>query len=120
MSILESLKEKVLGEMPEGQSLKIIALLIKDNGGLKGLEDKFTREGHWDLFNSWITPGINQIITVDQVQDIFGETEIQNLANIFSISRDQVVYLLVNQLPDFVSTISMDPKAFPEYLPLLH
>lgn len=120
MSIIESIKEKVFGEMPEDQSLKIIAKILKDNGGLKGLEGKFNREGHLDLFNSWISPGINQIITADQAQDIFGETEIQNLATSFSTSRDQIVDLLVNQLPDFVTTISLDPEAFPKYWPPLH
>ena len=53
---------------------------LKTNGGVSGLAEKFQNGGAGDLFASWVGTGNNKEITAQQINNVLGNSQVQDLS----------------------------------------
>lgn len=106
MSILDTIKDKVTGGTHEGQIMRMITQLVSDSGGLDGVVEKFNGAGFGDTIKSWLSKGAPRSITPDQIQKVFGMSQIQSLATKFGYDTNQVTSNLASHLPKMIQEFS--------------
>ncbi|MCK3655627.1 hypothetical protein A4G19_07650 [Pasteurellaceae bacterium Macca] len=106
-NILGSVASSVLGG-GEGQNkaMQLIQNLLQSQGGIEGLMQKFQQGGLEQLVKSWIGTGENLPISVSQVLDIFGKSNVDNAAQEAGIPQEEAPNLLAEYLPKIVDTLS--------------
>lgn len=107
MSILEGIKEKakhLVGK--DNQSIGVISQLFTDTGGGNALAEKFNSAGLGDVLKSWLSPGVHQSITAEQIEKVVGVQEIQRLATKYGLEANEVNSLLATNLPKVVEKLS--------------
>ena len=83
-----------------------IADLLKGQGGVGGLVEKFTQAGLGDTVGSWIGTGQNANISAEQIQQVLGSGPIADLAAKLGISTDQASETLAGLLPEAVDRLT--------------
>lgn len=79
-----------------------------ETGGLGGLLQAFKEGGLGEVARSWVSSGENMPISADQIQSVLGKEQIQNLANKFGLSTDDVSEKLSEMLPQIVDKLTPD------------
>jgi uncharacterized protein YidB (DUF937 family) len=80
----------------------IAMLTNRSTGGLAGLLEKFRSAGLGTEAGSWVSTGPNQPVSPDQVHSALGTSVIDQLAQKFGISPQQVSAHLSQILPELV------------------
>lgn len=80
--------------------------LLKGQGGLGGLVEKFAGEGLGDAVGSWIGTGANLNVTPDQIQKVLGSGPIADFAAKLGISPEQASETLAGLLPEAVDRMT--------------
>jgi len=75
-------------------------------GGLSGLAEQFQRAGLGPQMNSWISTGQNMSISPDQLQQVFGQGSMQQMASGSGLSVDQVSGGLSDLLPQMIDRLT--------------
>jgi uncharacterized protein YidB (DUF937 family) len=87
-----------------GNNLLTAAMsIIQQNGGLGTVLDMFRQQGMSQQADSWVSTGPNQGISPDQVQQVFGQSTLNNVASQFGISHNQIGASLSQLLPELVN-----------------
>jgi len=86
--------------------LAIILQLLQQGGGLQGMLGKMQRAGYGDQAQSWIGTGQNQAIPPDALSQIFGSGTLQQFAQQFGMSTDQLSGTVSQALPDVVNRMT--------------
>lgn len=68
-------------------------------GGLGGLLSQFERAGLGHVAQSWIGNGANQSVSPDQLQSVFGEDRVQDMARQAGMPQQDFLSQLSQHLP---------------------
>lgn len=93
----------------------VLSALLAQSGGLQGLANKFSQNGHGDTFASWVGTGENQPVSSTQIQSVLGSEQVQALAAKMGIDPAQASHFLAEYLPKVVDKLTpagkVDPSA---------
>jgi uncharacterized protein YidB (DUF937 family) len=76
------------------------------SGGLQGLLESFKKKGLGDIFSSWISTGKNLPVSPGQVQQVFGQAQIQQIAQKLGLDPSQVSEGLSKLMPAVVDKLT--------------
>lgn len=77
-----------------------------DHGGLPGLVQTFHDQGLGAVISSWIGPGQNLSVSAEQIQKVFGDARVQQLAQRAGIAPDVAAAALAKVLPTLVDKLT--------------
>lgn len=114
MNILDSLLSGLAGSnAPAGQPanplLQMLLQMLASNGqfgGLSGLAQQFQQAGYGREMNSWISSGQNLPITPDQLMQIFGQGQMQQMAASSGMDLGSLSGGLSDLLPQLVDRMT--------------
>jgi uncharacterized protein YidB (DUF937 family) len=75
-------------------------------GGLGGLAERFQRNGHGDVMNSWIGTGANRPIQPNQLAEALGPDDIDELQRQTGMPRQDLLSELSHMLPGVVDKLT--------------
>jgi uncharacterized protein YidB (DUF937 family) len=75
-------------------------------GGLQGLVSAFEQQGLGHIAQSWIGDGPNHPVAPEQVQAVFGNEQIQSMANQTGMPQEDVLSELARLLPGVVDRLT--------------
>lgn len=75
-------------------------------GGLGGLLEQFTRTGHGDVANSWVSSGPNRQIAPHQLEEVLGGGTVDALSRQTGMERDDLLSELSHMLPQAVDQLT--------------
>jgi len=80
--------------------------LLKSQGGVAGLAEKFGQKGLGDAVSSWIGTGGNVNITAEQIQGVLGHGPIADFAQKLGVSPQQASETLAGLLPEAIDRLT--------------
>ena len=104
------LLDGVLGGLG-GDTAGGLADLLKGQGGVGGLAEKFGQQGLGDLVGSWIGTGANANISPEQISSVLGSGPIADFASKLGISPEQASETLAGLLPEAVDRLTPNGDA---------
>lgn len=100
MGLFDQLVTMVAGDkMNQFQS---VISWIEKQGGIQGLIEKFNQQGLGELIQSWIGNSENLPVSVSQLTQIFGNIDIQQLADKVGIDTTEATSLVAKYLPRLI------------------
>jgi len=108
MGILDNLGSQATGNATGSNPLMatILQMIQNQPGGLQGLVQSFHEKGLSGLVASWIGTGQNLPVSSDQVQQVFGNDKIKELAAKAGISPDMASAAIAGVLPSIVDKLT--------------
>ncbi|MDD2686110.1 MAG: YidB family protein [Gallionella sp.] len=115
MGLLDSLVGQVGAALANNQTqngqgglMEVITHLVNnpETGGLSGLVKTFQEQGLGDAMASWISTGQNQAVSANQIQQVLGSAQVQQLAQQFGLSPELLSSGLATMLPQVIDTIT--------------
>jgi uncharacterized protein YidB (DUF937 family) len=105
MSILDALTSIAGGAGPEhhGVADALSQVIQEHPGGLDGIVNQLKQNGLGEQVQSWISPGQNQAVNPQQVQQGLGAQTVQNIAQRAGISPEVASGVIAVVLPLVVS-----------------
>jgi uncharacterized protein YidB (DUF937 family) len=96
----------------EAQIMSAVAGMLSDkqSGGLAGLVSNFQKNGLGDVVSSWIGTGRNLPISADQIQRVFGNQQVSQIAQRVGIEPEKVSTTLASVLPGLVDKLTPNGK----------
>jgi uncharacterized protein YidB (DUF937 family) len=83
-----------------------LAELLKNQGGVAGLAEKFGQNGLGDVVGSWIGQGGNAGISAEQIAQVLGSGPLADFAGKLGISPEQASETLAGLLPEAVDRLT--------------
>ena len=83
-----------------------IADLLKGQGGVGGLVEKFGQNGLGDLASSWIGKGANLNVSPEQIRQVLGSGPIADFARKLGVSPEQASETLAGLLPEAIDRLT--------------
>lgn len=83
-----------------------IADLLKGQGGISGLVEKFGQNGLGEVASSWIGNGANLNISAEQINQVLGSGPIADFARQLGVSPQQASETLAGLLPEAVDRLT--------------
>lgn len=80
--------------------------LLKGQGGVGGLVEKFGQAGLGDVVGSWVGKGANAAISAEQIQAVIGHGPIADIAAKMGISPQQASETLAGLLPEAIDRLT--------------
>ncbi len=81
-------------------------LRSSESGGAEGLLNTFNENGLGDVMSSWIGKGENLPISPEQIQQVLGSDQVQQIAEKLGISTDEASSGLAEMLPKIVDKLT--------------
>ena len=81
-------------------------LKSSESGGAEGLLNTFNENGRGDVMSSWIGKGENLPISPEQIQQVLGSDQVQQIAEKLGISTDEASSGLAEMLPKIVDKLT--------------
>jgi len=88
-------------------------VLNQKGGGISALLSRFQEAGLGEQAASWISTGPNQLVSPDQIDQVFSADEIQEWASGLGLQPDQIKGLLAEALPQVVNHATPDGEIPP-------
>ena len=88
-------------------------VLNQNGGGIGALVSRFQKAGLGEQAASWIRTGPNQLVSPDQIEQVFSADEIQGWASGLGLQPDQIKGLLAEALPQVVNHATPDGEIPP-------
>lgn len=95
--------------MPSPNDLTDILGQIFGGGSAQNLPDvvrQFEEKGMRDQVDSWVRPGPNKPVDRRQIEDVFGQRELDHLARNKGIDRDQLAEVLSRYIPKIIDELT--------------
>jgi uncharacterized protein YidB (DUF937 family) len=110
--ITGGIKNALSGGGNQGNLLESVQHLLtsSETGGLEGLVQKFKDKGLGDTIASWISTGENKSITQEKIQQVLGNSYIQQLAAKAGLSTDEISNKLATMLPQVIDKLTPNGK----------
>ncbi|WP_374246435.1 YidB family protein [Zoogloea sp.] len=121
MGLLDQLAGQVLGSLAGGAQQGgggqaailqlVMSLLQNGQGGLGGLGDllgRLNQAGLGEQAASWVSTGQNLPVSAEQIGQIFGGSELGDMAAQLGLPADQIAGQLANVLPQVVDRLTPD------------
>jgi uncharacterized protein YidB (DUF937 family) len=86
----------------------MLSVLQNRQGGIAGLVAAFQQHGMGDVVQSWISTGQNKSISPDQVTQVLGQDQVQQIANEAGVSHEETKTGLASILPQVVDRLTPD------------
>jgi len=80
--------------------------LLKNQGGVGGLAEKFGQAGLGDVVGSWVGKGANAGISADQITAVLGSGPIADFAAKLGVSPEQAGETLAGLLPEAIDRLT--------------
>ncbi|KAK0332358.1 hypothetical protein LTR94_025210 [Friedmanniomyces endolithicus] len=80
--------------------------LLKAQGGVGGLAEKFGQAGLGDVIGSWVGNGANANISPEQIASVLGSGPIADLAAKLGVSPEQASETLAGLLPEAIDRLT--------------
>jgi uncharacterized protein YidB (DUF937 family) len=99
-------------QQPDDSKAKLLeaaAAMLSSNsqvGGLHGLVDKFQEAGLGNVIGSWIGTGQNQPISPEQVQQVLGDGQLQQISEQTGLPPEQTAGHLSDLLPSLIDKLT--------------
>ena len=77
-------------------------------GGIGGLVSMFEQAGLGHIAQSWVSNGPNQSVSPDQLQNVFGQGQVQNMASQAGMQPQDFLSQLSQHLPNAVHAMTPD------------
>ena len=84
----------------------ILSLLQNRHGGLSGLVNAFQQHGMGNVVQSWISTGPNQPISTDQVTQVLGHDQVEQVAEEAGVSHEEAQSGIAALLPQIVDRLT--------------
>ncbi len=112
MGLFEELKSMVFGGGDKNKLFESIMGLINDpqTGGLSGLAQTFKDKGLGDVVSSWISTGENLPVSADQIKQVLGSDQIQQISEKAGVSKEEASKGLAGLLPEIIDKLTPDGK----------
>jgi len=91
----------------------ILQSVLANHGGLEGLAELFKKHGLGHTFDQWVGNGPNPPVTGEQVHNVIGSDQLNQLAAKFGLDATQVSNLLAHFLPSLVDKMTPHGKIEP-------
>jgi uncharacterized protein YidB (DUF937 family) len=101
MGLLDSVAGALGGQAGGG-----LAELLKGQGGIGGLVEKFGSNGMGDLAASWVGKGANLPISPEQISQVLGQGPIADFARSVGISPEQAAETISGLLPEAIDRLT--------------
>jgi uncharacterized protein YidB (DUF937 family) len=95
--------------MPSAKELSDIFTQIFGGGAAPKLPDvvrQFEEKGMREQVDSWVRTGPNKPVERRQIEDVFGERELDQLARSKGIDRDQLAEVLSRYIPKIIDELT--------------
>lgn len=95
--------------MPSPNDLSDIFTQIFGGGAAPKLPDvvrQFEEKGLRDQVDSWVRTGPNKPVERRQIEDVFGQRELENIARSRGIDRDQLAEVLSRYIPKIIDELT--------------
>ena len=95
--------------MPSSNDLTDILTQIFGGGGAQKLPEvvkQFEEKGMRDQVDSWVRTGPNKPVDRRQIEDAFGQRELDHLARTKGIDRDQLAEVLAKYIPRIIDELT--------------
>ncbi len=108
MGLFDSIKQDVSGKIGNLAGGELASHLFSmfgggnQSSGLSNIVNRFQDKGFGDIVSSWVGKGANKPISGEQVERVLGSDKLQEIAQKFGVSKDQVRDQLAQHLPEAV------------------
>ena len=95
--------------MPSANDLTDILTQIFGGGGAQKLPDvvrQFEEKGMREQVDSWVRTGPNKPVERRQIEDVFGQRELDQLARNKGVDRDQLAEVLAKYIPRIIDELT--------------
>ena len=95
--------------MPSAKDLGDILTQIFGSGETQKLPDvvrQFEEKGMRDQVDSWVRTGPNKPVDRKQIEDAFGQRELEGMARSRGIDRDQLAEVLARYIPKIIDELT--------------
>ena len=109
MGLVDGLLGSLVGGLNNHQQSNLmssVAGLLQSSGGLQGLLQKFNSQGLGDLVKGWISTGPNPPASAQQVEQVFGAAQLDQMAAQTGIPRDEIASHVAETLPQMVDKVT--------------
>ena len=117
MGLFDQLAGQVLGSLTGGAGQQgggaqaallqvVMNLLQNSEGGLGGLLGRLGKAGLGEQAASWVGTGQNQAVNADQIGQVFGASELGDMAAQLGLPTDQIAGHLANLLPQVIDGLT--------------
>lgn len=110
--IIGSVLSNVLGGSANGGAQSgsvitdVLGSLLKNQGGMEGIFNQLQKGGLDDLLNSWIGTGQNKPMNADQVNEVFGDETLSDVAQQAGVEKAQAQDILSQALPQIIDMLT--------------
>jgi uncharacterized protein YidB (DUF937 family) len=114
MGLFDSLLGSLLGGLNNNQQsglMSSVSGLLTNSGGIEGLLQKFNGHGLGDLVKGWISTGPNPAATPQQVEQVFGASQLEQIASQTGIDPSQISGHIAQILPQLVDKLTPHGEA---------
>ncbi len=80
--------------------------LLKSQGGVGGLAEKFGQAGLGDVVGSWVGSGANASVTAEQIAAVIGHGPLADIAAKMGVSPQQAGETLAGLLPEAIDRLT--------------
>ncbi|WP_386696858.1 YidB family protein [Lonepinella sp. MS14436] len=84
----------------------VLGGLLKQQGGMEGIFNQLQQGGLEDLLNSWIGTGKNEPLNAEQVNEVFGDETINQVAEQAGVDKSQAQDILSQALPQVIDILT--------------
>jgi uncharacterized protein YidB (DUF937 family) len=104
------LKNVFSGQDAQSGMLESIMAILKssDSGGAEGLLSTFNEKGLGEVMSSWIGTGENLPISSEQIQQVLGSDQVQQIAEKLGVCPDEASRGLAEMFPQIVDKLTPD------------
>lgn len=111
MSLMDMVKTaagQILGSkgFDTTNTLGAISKLIEQSGGMNQLVQKFDSAGLGDVVKSWVGTGQNMPVSAEQIANVFGSQNLNQLAQGMNLSSGDLSSTLAKLLPQVVDKLT--------------
>jgi uncharacterized protein YidB (DUF937 family) len=109
MSLLD-LAGQFLGGAQQGGNATLMSTVLQmvnnHPGGLPGLMSAFQQQGLGGVVNSWVGTGENEPVAPQQVQNVVGDSQIEDVAAKLGISKEDASAKIAQLLPGIIDHLT--------------
>ncbi len=108
--LLKGVTNNFLGGEGSNPLMGMVGNLLSGSqgGGLSGLIQSFNSKGLGDIVSSWVGTGENLPISGQQIQEVLGNGQIQQMAEKMGTSSEEVSGGLAGLLPQIIDKLTPD------------
>lgn len=99
------------GNQQQGSNmLGMVMGLVQQMGGISGVLDMFRQRGLGRQADSWVGTGPNEPISGEDVQNVFGSSQVDSIASKLGVSSEQASSGIAQVLPELINRFTPEGR----------